>query len=173
MDAFAHLASGCLLGRSFKPVGEHWRAYALFGAAAAISPDVDAPVALFGAEAWAQHHQVYTHSLVGLALVPLALSLLPFRFAVWRTRYGLALAGWLLHVLLDVVANWGVPVLWPLSQERWALRLLDADFSWRIDMLLVLGVAATLWNPVMRHARAISLVTAVILAVWLVTGLPT
>jgi membrane-bound metal-dependent hydrolase YbcI (DUF457 family) len=162
-----------LLGRAFLPTGERWVPFALFGAVAAISPDVDAPLALLGAEAWATHHQLFTHSLIGLALVPLALSLFPFQFAPWPTRYTLALSGWLLHVLLDVCANWEVPLLWPVSRNRWALHLLDTDFSWPIDMLLVLGLALTLWQPAMIHARALSVATAAILVLWLAAGLPT
>jgi membrane-bound metal-dependent hydrolase YbcI (DUF457 family) len=173
LDAFAHLASGGLLGRAFRPLGDGWVPFAVFGAVAAISPDVDAPLALFGADAWTQHHQVYTHSLVGLVWVPLVLCALPFRFAPWRTRYALALSGWLLHVLLDVCANWQVPVPWPVSQDRWALVLLDSDFSWRIDMLLVVALAATLWEPAMRHARVLAVTTAAVLAAWLAIGLPT
>ncbi len=106
-------------------------------------------------------------------MVPLALSLFPFQFAPWRTRYSLALSGWLLHVLLDICANWEVPLLWPVSQNRWALHLLDADFSWSIDMLLVLGLALTLWQPAMSHARALSIATAAVIVLWLAAGLPT
>ena len=147
--------------------------FAVFGAVAGISPDVDAPLALLGTEAWAKYHQVFTHSLVGLVLVPLGLSLLPLRFAPWRIRYVLALSGWLLHVVLDVCAIWEVPVLWPVSQNRWALYLLDRDFSWRIDMLLVVGLASTLWQPAMRHARTLTIATATLLALWLAAGFPT
>ncbi len=173
MDLFAHLASGGLLGRSFRPTGDKWVPFAVFGAVAAISPDVDAPLALLGPEVWAKYHQLFTHSLVGLVLVPLALSLIPFRFAPWQTRYVLALAGWSLHVFLDVCANWGVPVLWPISRDRWALHLLDSDFSWRIDMLLIVGLASTLWEPATGYARTISIATAILLAIWFISGLPT
>ena len=162
-----------MLGRSFRPRGNGWVPFAAFGALAAVSPDVDAPLALLGPEAWADYHQVFTHSLLGMLLVPLALSLLPWRFAEWRIRYLIAMAGWSIHVLLDVSANWGVPVLWPISQDRWALHLLDSDFSWRIDMLLIVGLAATLWEPAMGHARALAIATATLLAIWLVSGFPT
>ncbi len=162
-----------MLGRAFLPTGEHWVAFSVFGAVAAISPDVDAPLVLLGTEAWAKHHQVFTHSLIGVALVPLIFSLFPFQFAPWRTRYTLALSGWLLHVVLDFCANWEVPLLWPVSQDRWALHLLDTDFSWPIDMLLVLGLALTLWQPAMSHARALSVATAAVLVLWLAAGLPT
>ncbi len=172
MDAFAHLASGALLGRAARPTGEHWRQFAFFGAIAGISPDIDAPIALFGAEAWAQWHQLLTHSLLGLAVVPALLASLPFRFALFRTRYALALSGWSLHVLLDVVARWPVPVLWPLGTQRWALFLTQSDFSWSLDMLLVVGLATSLWEPAMRHGRSIALATGIVLVVWLYAGLP-
>jgi len=173
LDVFAHLASGALLGRFARPQGEHWRAFALFGAVAAVSPDVDAPLALFGHDVWATHHQVYTHSLLGLVWVPALLASFPFRFAPWRTRYAVALAGWLLHVTLDFVANWPLPLLWPLTSERHALLLLSQDFSWRLDMLLVTSLALCLWDGALRHARAIVVATAFILIAWLALGFPT
>ena len=70
-------------------------------------------------------------------------------------------------------ANWEVPVLWPVSLDRWALHLLDKDFSWPIDMLLVVGLALTLWQPAMRHARAVFMATAVVITLWLAAGFPT
>jgi len=173
LDPFAHLASGALLGRAVRPTGEAWPAFALFGLAAGIAPDVDAPLALFGADVWGRWHQLFTHSLVGLLWVPLGLSLLPFRFAPWRTRFALALGGWTLHVVLDLVARWPVPVAWPASDEKWALLLLVRDFSWTIDMLLVVGLALTLWDPARPHARWIAVTTALIVAGWLMAGLPT
>ena len=97
----------------------------------------------------------------------------PVPIRPWRDRYLLCLSGWFLHVVLDVCANWEVPVLWPVSQDRWALHLLERDFSWPIDMLLVVGLASTLWQPAMRHARILSIATAALLALWLVAGLPT
>lgn len=40
-------------------------------------------------------------------------------------------------------------------------------------MLLVLGLAASLWDPARPYARWIVLATASIVAGWLVGGLPT
>ncbi len=173
MDPFAHLAAGALMGRAVRPTGEAWPAFALFGLAAGLSPDVDAPLALLGADVWGRWHQLFTHSLIGLLWVPLALSLLPFSFAPWKTRFALALGGWLLHVSLDLVARWPVPLLWPASDEKWALFLLERDFSWTIDMLLILGLAASLWDPARPYTRWIVLATASVVAGWLVGGLPT
>lgn len=47
------------------------------------------------------------------------------------------------------------------------------DFSWPIDMLLVPGLAITLWQPAMSHARALSIATAAVVVFWLAAGLPT
>jgi membrane-bound metal-dependent hydrolase YbcI (DUF457 family) len=170
VDLIAHAASGALLGRAARPTGATWPAFALYGAAAGLSPDIDAPLALAGADAWARFHQVATHSLVGLVWVPLALAALPFRFAPWRTRYALALAGFAVHVFLDVVARWPVPLLWPISDARTALYLLEVDFSWRLDMAIVTGLALSCWDPARRHARAIAAATALVLALSLALG---
>ena len=173
MDVFAHIASGALLGRAVRPTGPAWAAYTFYGAVAGVSPDVDAPLALAGPDAWAKWHQLYTHSLVGLVWVPLALSLLPFRFAPWRTRFLLALCGWTLHIALDLCSRWPVPVFWPLSSQRWAAELLQQDFSWRIDMLLVTALALTLWDPARAYARELAVVSGFVVAGWLALGLPT
>ena len=134
---------------------------------------MDAPVALLGVDAWARWHQLFTHSLIGLLWVPLALSLIPFRFAPWKTRLFLALGGWALHVILGWSARWPVPILWPISDGTWALFLLERDFSWTVDMLLVLGLAATLWDPARPYARWIAAGTASVVAGWPLGGLPT
>ncbi len=173
MDPFAHAASGALLGRAAVPTGDAWRAALGFGVVAAMAPDVDAPLALLGPEAWARWHQVWTHSLVGLVWVPLLVSALPFRFARWRTRYGVALAGWALHVVLDAVGRWPVPLAWPLSAERFGWPLLERDFSWTVDMLIVAGLAASLWDRALAQARWIAGATALAVALWLGLGLPT
>jgi membrane-bound metal-dependent hydrolase YbcI (DUF457 family) len=170
VDLIAHAASGALLGRAARPTGAAWPAFALYGAAAGLSPDIDAPLALAGADAWARFHQIATHSLVGLVWVPLALAALPFRFAPWRARYALALAGFAVHVLLDIVARWPVPLLWPVSDARTALYLLEVDFSWRLDMLIVTGLALSCWDPARRYARAIAGATATLLALSLALG---
>ena len=173
MDPFAHLASGALVGRAFRPDGPRWLPFALFGAAAGVSPDLDAPLALFGPEAWSRWHQLYTHSLVGVVWVPLLLSAYPFQFAPWRQRYAVALAGWLLHVILDVSARWPVPVLWPVSDQAWALYTLRSDFSWSVDMLFVVGLGLSLWDRAMPYARWTALGSFVAVGAWLALGLPT
>lgn len=74
---------------------------------------------------------------------------------------------------MDPFAHLAVPLLWPALDEKWALFLLERDFSWTIDMLLVLGLAASLWDPARPYARWIVLATASIVAGWLLGGLPT
>jgi membrane-bound metal-dependent hydrolase YbcI (DUF457 family) len=140
-----------------------------------IAPDIpEFPLLLSGPDAWHTWHQVFTHSLAGLLWIPPVLALLVFRWDVsTRFKLGMAYAGWALHVALDVVARWPVPLLWPVSDERYALNRLDADFSWGLDMLLVVGLAITLWGPARAKARLIAVAVAGVLAGWLILGLPT
>ena len=173
MDVFAHSVSGALLGRAVQPEGQDRKAFIIYCTLAALSPDIDAPIALLGHEAWFRWHQLFTHSLLGLIWVPLLLSLLPFRFAPWRIRFLLALSGWCLHVLLDVIARWPVPVAWPLSHQKWGFNFLASDFSWIIDMIMVFGLALSFWDPLQKHARWVSIATAIFIALWLGLGLPT
>ena len=127
----------------------------------------------FGMHVWGQWHQLFTHSLIGLLWVPLGLSLLPFRFAPWKHRFAIALAGWTLHIILDLCARWPVPIFWPLVDHRWALYLIKLDFSFVIDMLLVMGFVVTLWDPARPYARWVVAATALIAGGWLISGLPT
>ena len=75
----------------------------------------DSEPALPPAIAWATHHLHCTmHSVVVLALVT------SLAWA-WRRRFPLVLAGWWLHVLLDVPTHsadfYPVPLLYPLSDR--------------------------------------------------------
>jgi len=173
MDIFAHTASGMLLGRAFQPAGPNWRSFLAFGAIAGILPDLDLPIALLGHDAWFRWHQVLTHSLPGLIFLPLLPALIPFGIPSFKTRYFLALSGWTVHVCLDLAARWPVPLLWPLSDQRWTFRLIRADFSWIIDMLLLIGLALSLWEPAIRHGRRIAVATFAGVAAWLLLGFPT
>ena len=156
-----------------RPTGDRWASVAVFGALAGLSPDVDAPLALLGHDMWHDWHQLFTHSLVGVVWVPVLMSLLFPKIGSWRMRYGFALAGWALHVLLDVCARWPVPVPWPVSNARFAWYAIERDFSWPVDMIFVLGLAVTLWDPAQKHARPIVGAIAVLVAGWLLLGLPT
>lgn len=172
MDIFAHSTSGALLGRSIRPEGNDRKSVVLYSTLAGISPDIEAPIALLGYDVWYRWHQLFTHSLFGMLWVPLLISLLPFRFTKWKTRYFIALAGWGIHILLDLCAIWPVPLLWPLSDQKWTISFLAADFSLIIDMILLVGLALTCWGPVEKYARLISTATAAVIAVWFALGLP-
>ena len=64
-------------------------------------------------------------------------------------------------------------MLWPASDQRWAWSLIARDFSWPVDMILLVGLALTLWDPARPHARPIVAAIAVVVAAWLGLGLPT
>ena len=172
MDIFAHSISGALLGRAVRPEGNNRKSVVIYGALAGISPDIEAPIALLGSDVWYRWHQIFTHSLFGLLWVPLFISLLPWRFSRWKIRYLIALAGWGIHVLLDLCAKWPVPLIWPFSDQKWTFSFLSSDFSLIIDMILLVGLALTFWDPVQKHARWLSIATAAIIAVWFALGLP-
>lgn len=172
MDVIAHGVAGALLGRSIAPRGEDAGYIATFCAIAALSPDIDFPLALLGHDVWYHHHQLYTHSLLGLLWVPALLAALSKRLS-FRRAYPLALVGWGLHVVMDVCARWPVPVPWPLSDARWCWRLIAADFSWIVDMILLVGLLLTLWDPARPHARWIAIGTGIFAGGWMLAGLPT
>ncbi len=161
------------MGRAFQPEGLHRKAFIIFGGTAGFLPDIDIPIALMGHNAWFRWHQLFTHSLIGLLFLPLLLALIPFKFASFRIRYGMSLCGWILHICLDLSARWPVPLLWPLTEKRWSFMMIKDDFSWIVDMLLIIGLAISLWDPMVKHGRRIANATLIFVAAWLILGLPT
>lgn len=162
-----------LLGQSFQTESIQRKKFIVFGGVAGFIPDIDIPIALLGHDAWFKWHQLFTHSLIGLVCLPLLLALIPLDFASFKVRYQLALSGWFMHIGFDLAARWPVPLLWPISEHRWAFFMIRDDFSWIIDMLLIIGLAISLWDPMLEYGRRIAGATFIFVATWLILGLPT
>jgi inner membrane protein len=97
-------------------------------------PDIDIVLEARSDAAYILFHRGLTHSILGLVVLPVALAA-GLRWAYGgRTRFGwLALvsaAGVAVHLLYDVVTPWGTMLLYPFSNERYAL-----DWLFIVDLV--------------------------------------
>lgn len=91
---------------------------------AANLPDLDVLLSLQGRDTYLFAHRGATHSLVGLAVLALALAAAFRMFSSLKqlpVLLGLAAAGLAAHAGLDVVTPWGARLFWPVETRRIAL----------------------------------------------------
>lgn len=122
-------------------------------------PDIDVVLWARGDAEYLLFHRGFTHSLLGLALLPPLLAA-----ALWwglgrRTPLGwlllLSWAGALLHVLYDLLTPWGTMLLYPFSVARLSLDwifIVDVA-TWILPALAL--VAARRW-PARSRAAAVA-----------------
>jgi membrane-bound metal-dependent hydrolase YbcI (DUF457 family) len=120
-----------------------------------VLPDIDFVARFFGKPTYLNQHQSSTHAIPILAL----LALIPV--ALWSTgRMDLyavttaALAGMVLHVVMDLSNTYGVKLLWPFWDRRFCFEwvsYLDAIVS--TATLLALGLQWW-WNMSIGHVSA-------------------
>lgn len=92
---------------------------------AALAPDADLLIGLFDRDGLVFDRRTITHSVFALPLIAAGLAGLWRRWmpdTAWRSRFGLALAGTLLHALLDAVDATGFMPWAPVSETtvRWS-----------------------------------------------------
>ncbi|HET9333580.1 MAG TPA: metal-dependent hydrolase [Gemmatimonadota bacterium] len=165
MDNISHSLAGWALSRAAGP--ERPRGTTLGLVLASNLPDIDIVLQARSGATYLLFHRGVTHSLVGLALLPLALAA-----ALWwgygrRTEFRwLALVcacGVALHILYDVVTPWGTLLLYPFSADRYSL-----DWLFIVDLvtwaLPVAGLVASWAWP--TRARAVTVAWLVALLVY-------
>ena len=122
MDNVSHTLAGWALSRAAGPDRPPGTTLALV--VASNLPDIDIVLQLRSGSEYLLFHRGITHSLVGLAVLPVALAAGLWWAYGGRTRFGwLALVstcGVAMHLLYDVVTPWGTMLLYPLSAERFA-----------------------------------------------------
>lgn len=160
MDNVSHTLTGWALARAAGTRPPAGTTLALV--IASNLPDIDLVLEARSDAAYILFHRGLTHSLVGLVVLPVALAA-----ALWwtyggRTRFGwLALvsaAGVAMHLLYDLVTPWGTMLLYPFSNERFAL-----DWLFIVDLVtwaLPIGVLVVSRRRPERGRGAV--------AVWLV-----
>jgi len=143
-----HTLAGLALARSGL---DRRTPYALWTAAIAANlPDIDIVYAFDSTAAYLQHHRGITHALVSLPFLSLALAVVMYYFARFRSKprghllnyFVLALAAMATHPLLDLANNYGIRLFLPFSQA-WSygdtLFIIDPY----LDLILLATVIAT------------------------------
>jgi inner membrane protein len=136
LDAVTHLLAGACIARAGLNRTTVLATPTLILAAEA--PDLDVLTKLKGPVYAFLHDRCCTHSIVGVALVSVAVTssvYLGWRFvgrrgkdlaASWSVLFGLSFLGGLSHILFDFTDNYGVSPFWPFS-DRW--------YSWDITCI--------------------------------------
>lgn len=157
MDAIAHLLVGRLLAGT---LGADQVALGWLATVFAILPDFDTVTWAFPRLRRYVQHRGLTHTLpfgLGASLLAGVLFAL-VGWAPFLTATGVAFAGFLSHVALDVL-NWGAPVLWPWDRRRveWTVH---GGFAWSAGIsassIAVLALVET-WAPSAATALALSM----------------
>jgi len=89
----------------------------------ALAPDMDAIARLWDPMAAIAVHRTATHSFLGGAIVALLVAGLvwTFRRESFFQLFGVAYLGVVSHIGLDLLTTFGTAILWPLSNQRFAL----------------------------------------------------
>ena len=162
MDVFGHVSASLLIGRAAAPSVALRRQTTIAALAGGLLPDVDAVAYLWGAEAYRQVHQVYTHNVLALIALPVLITLALRPDEAGRAWvYGAALLGMIGHLVGDVIGLWPVPLLVPFSEARLGLSLLEQDFSIALDLVLVIAAVATFWDPIAERPARVRAVLGV------------
>lgn len=167
MDPFTHALSAFLLAALLGLQPRYGSVALATLVVASLVPDLDALPIVLGQKYFHQYHRVLFHSVEGAFLMGFGLSLAVYLFTPlkdYRLILTLSLAGVLLHLGVDLLSTWKIPLLAPFSRQRFSL-----DLVWFIDltMLLVMG-GALLWagaDP--KNARLIAGVAIVLIGGYL------
>jgi len=126
MDSMTHALAGTLVAKTGFSQRMGKAATAAFTTAAVI-PDIDSILRLWGTQFYLEHHRGFTHSFFGAAILALTLGLL-FSLFTRSKRYwswtGIIFLGILLHIALDLATSFGTMIFYPLSHQRYAWDLL-------------------------------------------------
>ncbi len=147
-----------------------WQAV-LAGGLSAAFPDSDFVLGYVSDLAYLQGHRGVTHSVLLLPLWALLLAalmprLLRARQAGWRAFYGVACGGIAIHILGDLITQFGTMILAPLSDRR---------FGWGttfiIDLPLTgLLLAGLVVSALMPRSRLPSLAALLAMVAWVGVG---
>jgi len=143
MDLFGHAAASLLLGRAVPSEPADRRGTTAAALLCGLLPDVDAACYLGGADLFLRFHQLYTHNVVTVAVLPILVASVLNRFtrASFWILLAAAYAAILTHVACDLIGLWPVPLGFPFTDTRWALFWLEQDFAWPLDAVLVVAAA--------------------------------
>lgn len=155
MDAITHGLVGGLIAR-LGPTEKLGGAATAVGAIAAAIPDLDYALFVAGPGAYYCHHREATHSIVGgivIATMVAGFANVATGKKAFAAFWGVALAGFLSHVLLDALTPFGTLVFFPFSDRRLAGDVLCFVDPWISS--IVFAATAIGFSP--RHRARASL----------------
>ncbi len=93
---------------------------------AANIPDIDAVIRFLGAGFYLVHHRQLSHSIIGITVLSLLIALIftKFKKDEFNKYLGLAFAGTLAHIFLDIITSWGTQVFYPFNSIRYEFSLI-------------------------------------------------
>lgn len=166
MDPLTHVLSGALIARATAPRQQRTGALSLrasmaAGAAAAIFPDVDFALRIFGTLEYLNWHQGLTHSLAMLPVWALLLAHLFARLSRGRYRWQSFLLpaslGLAIHIAGDAITAYGLMLLAPFSNVRYAVPVAFVIDPW-ITATIIAGLVAAALLPHGRTAALMALI---------------
>jgi len=133
---------------------------------ASLLPDLDALSIILGPKYYFLYSRVLFHSLGGAFLLGLGLSAALYLFTPlknFRLVLALSLAGVLLHLAVDLLSSWKMPILSPFNPYRYSL-----DLVWFINLpILLVIIGALLWaRAEPRYARLIACAALALVAAY-------
>ncbi len=155
MDTLTHALSGALLARAMAPPASARNFMPLsrrvmLGALAAAFPDLDFIASHLSPLAYLHYHRGVTHSLLMLPLWAVALGWLVAMAARdrprWRTYAGIVAAGIAIHILGDLITNYGTMIFAPVSSVRYAWSTTFIIDLWFTGILVAGLAAAAVWR---------------------------
>lgn len=164
MDPLTHALSGALLARCIERPGQRLpaRSRILAFAIGAAFPDVDYVLFLFDPLDFLNLHRGATHSLILLPLWAwlLAVCLARILGGSWRQFFWPCALGILAHIAGDVITIYGTKLLFPLSDQPFALGW-SFDVNPYIAFLTAVGFLVTLaWRPRLAASATLAAIAA-------------
>jgi inner membrane protein len=155
MDTLTHALSGALLARAIAPasvkaVDIPIARRVVIGGLAAAFPDLDFVASYLSPLAYLYHHRGVTHSLLMLPLWAVLFGWLCASVcgerSRWREYAKIVGAGIAIHILGDLITNYGTMIFAPLSDARYAWSTTFIIDLWFTGIVLAGLAAAAFWQ---------------------------
>jgi inner membrane protein len=169
VDIVTHALLGAAGGLGMARTREYAKAAAVAGAAGALFPDIDVLISSSTDPLLAlEFHRHFTHSFLFAPIAALLVSgpiwLVLKQRAPLGYLYCAALIGVISHILLDSATSYGVQLLWPFSERRFALSIV-AVIDPIVTIALLIGIVTALRRNAAARARIAIAAAAIYLGV--------
>jgi inner membrane protein len=136
--------------------GEKWGRYATATAVIAANlPDIDSIAGFWGTASYLDHHRGITHSLIGVPILSLLLSVVMYFFSRnFVSTYAVALVAMATHPALDYLNSYGLRPFLPMN-ATWYYGDTLFIFDPYLDAALLIGLILGVRYPKLRQSGAI------------------